>query len=359
MADSENRDSDGRVAGRAGERNFEILARYASLRPELEPRYLLQAAHLTTPATVWKYAQKAAQSRAHLVMLDLEDSIPRGDVQALQAGRANVIRAFTDLDWGNKLRFFRPRGLALDPGFEDVIAVIRGAGDRVDGLVYPKVESAEEVKSLDLTLEELERELGLAEGTFKVEVLIESVRAEQNLAEIAGASPRLIGLVFGAFDYWASLGIVSVPFRIDHPLLHDVRIRIVKAASVAGIPAIAEMNFNYPTSDKTDEQKQAALDEFRADALMARDLGFHGKWTGIPAQTAIALEVFGVPEELIADALSQAREFLEAERKGRGAAMIGGIMVDRAVDRMNRNVLKMAYAMGRMDDALARELGII
>ena len=49
-------------------------------------------------------------------MLDLEDSIPRGDDAKLAEGRANVIRSFNTLDWGSRLRFFRPRGLALDPG---------------------------------------------------------------------------------------------------------------------------------------------------------------------------------------------------------------------------------------------------
>ena len=67
-------------------------------------------AHLTCPATVWKYVESAAtKSAANLVMLDLEDSIPRGDDAKLAEGRANVIRSFNTLDWGTRLRFFRPR----------------------------------------------------------------------------------------------------------------------------------------------------------------------------------------------------------------------------------------------------------
>ena len=82
---------------------------------ELEPKYLLQMAHLTTPATVWKYVESAVtKSKANLVMLDLEDSIPRDNAALLEEGRANVIRAFNELDWGTRLRFFRPRGLELD-----------------------------------------------------------------------------------------------------------------------------------------------------------------------------------------------------------------------------------------------------
>ena len=39
--------------------------------------------------------------------------------------------------------------------------------------------------------------------------------------------------------------------------------------------------------------------------------------------------------------------------------MIDGKMADRATDRLNRNTLKKAYAMGQIDEALAKELGVI
>ena len=82
-------------------------------------------AHLTTPATVWKYVESAAtKSAANLVMLDLEDSIPRGKEELLHQGRENVVRAMKELDWGRRLKFFRPRGLALDPGHEDIQIIV-------------------------------------------------------------------------------------------------------------------------------------------------------------------------------------------------------------------------------------------
>src|SRR4249920_1915555 len=102
------------------ERNNRLLDRYQTQIIELEPKYLLQMAHLTTPATVWKYVESAVtKSKANLVMLDLEDSIPRDNPELLEQGRANVIRAFNELDWGPRLRFFRPRGLELDPAHSD------------------------------------------------------------------------------------------------------------------------------------------------------------------------------------------------------------------------------------------------
>src|SRR5438309_8741809 len=108
----------------AREYNTRLLNRYPGQLIELEPKYIVQMAHLTTPATVWKYIEGAVtKSTANLVMLDLEDSIPRNNPELLERGRANVIRAFNELDWGARLRFFRPRGIELDPAHEDIAAI--------------------------------------------------------------------------------------------------------------------------------------------------------------------------------------------------------------------------------------------
>ena len=321
---------------------------------DLEPRFLLQMAHLTTPATVWKYVEGACtKSAASLVMLDLEDSIPAGDDAALATGRANVVRAFRDLDWGHRLRFFRPRGRELDPDLEDVRVIVSACGDRIDGLVYPKVEDVDDVRRLDRTLDALDRS-----GRIKIEILIESVSGEEQAFEIAAASRRLAGLVYGAFDWWSSLGMVGERYRPDHPLVDHARARIVKAAASAGVPAIAEMTLNYPTKDKSPAEQEAALHECRRDAEHARAFGFRGKWTGIPAQTAIALEVFTLPDAVIDAAVEDAKLYAAALREGRGATMIKGRMADRATDRVNRVILATAFAMGRLDPAIARELGL-
>src|SRR5215510_15717616 len=142
-----------RITDAARERNTRLLDQYLDQMIDLEPKYLLQMAHLTTPATVWKYVETAAtKSKADLVMLDLEDSIPRDNQKLLEQGRANVIRAFNELDWGPRLRFFRPRGLELDPSHEDIATVVSSAGANLDGLIYPKIESVAEVRSIDETL---------------------------------------------------------------------------------------------------------------------------------------------------------------------------------------------------------------
>jgi citrate lyase subunit beta / citryl-CoA lyase len=344
----------------ARERNLKLIAEEKDRVIDLEPKFLVQMAHLTTPATVAKYVETAAtKSAANLVMLDLEDSIPRGNEELLKQGRDNVVHAVNDLDWGRRLRFFRPRGLALDPGHTDIIDVVSRCGTKLDGFIYPKTESAAEVVSIDHTLTSLEAQLGLPKGKIKIEVLIESANAEEQVFQIARASKRLVGLIFGAFDYWGSLRMVGEPYRTDHPLVDHARARIVKAAASVGIPAIAEMTLNYPTKEKSPEEQKAALDECRRDAEYAKAFGFRGKWTGIPAQTQIAIDVLSMSDEVIGEAVEAAKAFLQAEREGRGAVMIKGKMSDRATDRIYRVALKTAYALGRLDETTAKELHLV
>ncbi|MBZ0270416.1 hypothetical protein K8I61_00145 [bacterium] len=347
------------ITRRAGERNRRILATHHDTHVALDPKYRVQYAHLTVPATNMKYIEGAAKGKANLVMLDLEDSIPRGNDELLRQGRENIVNGYRDLDWGNKIRYFRPRGLALDPDFEDMAIIVTAGGAFIDGLIYPKIESAEEVRSIDQALTELEVAAGLPGGKMTFQVLIESVNAEEHVFEIAKASTRLTGLIFGAFDYWGSLGFPPHLYSADHPAVNDVRCRIVKAAASVGIPAIAEMTLNYPTREKTEEQKQAALDECRRDAELAFQYGFQGKWTGIPAQTDIAIDIFKISDERLQQAIKEMRAFLQAEKEGKGAVMIDGKMADRATDRINRSMLKQAWERGQVERDIMTEFALI
>ncbi len=101
-----------KIAKEADKGNRGILKERQVRTLDLLPaKYLAQYAHLSVPATVWKYIEKAPGTGANLVMLDLEDSTPRDNRALLNKGRENIIRAFTELDWGNSIKTFRPRGL--------------------------------------------------------------------------------------------------------------------------------------------------------------------------------------------------------------------------------------------------------
>ena len=63
---------------------------------------------LFVPAVRWPMIEKAAASAADVVCIDLEDSVPFD--QKIPA-RANVVRAFRELDFGRRARIFRMNAL--------------------------------------------------------------------------------------------------------------------------------------------------------------------------------------------------------------------------------------------------------
>ena len=63
------------------------------------------------------------------VCIDLEDAV---SVDEKQASRANVVRAFRELDFGRKLKAFRINALDTPFAYRDLVEVVEEAGDRLD-----------------------------------------------------------------------------------------------------------------------------------------------------------------------------------------------------------------------------------
>jgi citrate lyase beta subunit len=81
----------------------------------------LERSMLFVPATRWPVIQKAAASAADAVCIDLEDSVALNDKVT---SRANVIRAFQELDFGQRVRMFRMNDLQTPFAYRDLIEVV-------------------------------------------------------------------------------------------------------------------------------------------------------------------------------------------------------------------------------------------
>ncbi|MEZ5585017.1 MAG: aldolase/citrate lyase family protein [Candidatus Competibacteraceae bacterium] len=97
---------------------------------------------MLVPASNWGMIQKTAASWADAVCNDLEDAVT---VDEKEASRANVARAYKELDFGNKLRMYRINGLDTHYAYRDIIDVVEAAGDCIDLIVVPKVNRPEDV----------------------------------------------------------------------------------------------------------------------------------------------------------------------------------------------------------------------
>jgi citrate lyase beta subunit len=287
---------------------------------------------LFVPAGRWPMIEKAAASAADAVCLDLEDSVAPADKAA---ARANIVRAFRELDFGTRLRMFRINALDTPFAYRDLIEVVEGAGDHIDLVMLPKAGSPGDVAFVDTLLTQIELSRGFA-APIGIEAQIETASGFLYAREIAQASPRLEGLIFGPGDFAASMQmpLASIgefdPHDHAYPghRWHAVMQAIVAAARANGLRAM-----DGPFAAFRDTEG------FDRSARIARGLGFDGKQCIHPAQLESANRIFA-PEPA---EVEHARRVVEAYEKsvaeGRGAAALDGHMIDAANIRMARVIL--------------------
>jgi citrate lyase subunit beta/citryl-CoA lyase len=283
---------------------------------------------LAVPGSSLKMLDKAQGLPADQVFLDLEDAVAP---LAKPDARKNVVAALNEGDWGNKIRVVRVNDLTTPWTYRDVIEIVEGAGPNLDCVMLPKVQSAEHVAWLDLTLTQLEKSLGLTVGRIGIEAQIENARGLVNVDAIAGASPRVETIIFGPADFMASINMKSLVVGAlipDYPgdPYHYILMRILMAARMHDQQAI-----DGPFLQIRD------VDAFREVARRSAALGFDGKWVLHPGQIDAANEIYSPSQsdydhaELILDAY----EFYTSEAGGKlGAVMLGDEMIDEASRKM-------------------------
>mgnify|MGYP000565801253 CR=1 FL=1 len=295
----------------------------------------LRRSILSVPGHRAAMHSKAAAAAADVIMLDLEDSCPAAEKTA---AREAVLQSLQSLSWQARSLTLRINAVDSPFALRDLTEIIPRSGGRIETVVVPKVDSPAAIAFVDYTLRALEQEAGLTDP-IGIEAIIESARALRDADAIAAASPRLRCLVFGIADYSASIN-MPLTSHSGHgegdgiypgDPLHFVYSRLILSGKAAGLQVI-----DAPYGNFRDPEGLARA------AARSRALGFDGKWAIHPAQLD-ALNAAFAPG---ADEIRRAREVVEAydtaTAAGRGAAAIGGSMIDHASLRMARDVLDRA-----------------
>jgi citrate lyase beta subunit len=103
-------------------------------------------------------------------------------------------------------------------------------------ITYPKAVIPEQVTALADLLDQLETVLGLAAGSLRVELMIETTQSILVLQDLLQASRgRCIGAHFGAYDYTASCNITAAYQHMLHPACDFARGMMQVAYSGTGI----------------------------------------------------------------------------------------------------------------------------
>ena len=278
---------------------------------------LLRSA-LYVPGNNKRFHEKASTLDIDATVLDLEDSVPPDDKET---ARSLVREAAKTLAAKGVEVYVRMNAPTSDLGIEDIRLL---ASANVRGFVVPKVRGTEDVNLVERTLNSVE-EKGKSHR-FEILPLIETAAGVVRSFEIALASPRVVGLIFGAFDYTFDMGTSWSREGIESSF---ARQKIPIDARAAGISAIDTV---YP--DPNDEEG------FLNDVKVGRRLGYTGKTIIHPKQIAAVNAIFSPTENELEWARKVIDAYGPALQRGKGAILLDGSLVDMVHFRRAKDILK-------------------
>jgi citrate lyase subunit beta/citryl-CoA lyase len=295
-------------------------------------RQRLQRSELAVPGSNQKMIERAAESEADYVFLDIEDAVAPADKEQ---ARANIIKALNDIDWRarGKTICVRINGIDTHYMYRDLIDVMERAGHRVDTILVPKVGVPADLYLCEAVMNQIEMAKGIKEPVG-LEALIETALGMANVEAIArDGSRRLEAMHFGVADYAAynkartvNIGGLNPDYPGDQ--WHAALSRMTVACRAYGLRPI-----DGPFGDFNDP------DGYLAAGRRAAALGMEGKWAIHPSQIALANQVFSPTETETGRAHRILEALAEAAKAGKGAAQLDGKMIDAASARMAENVI--------------------
>jgi citrate lyase subunit beta/citryl-CoA lyase len=276
---------------------------------------------LYMPSSNERALEKAKAIGCDGLILDLEDAVAP---DAKPAAREAAAAAAASGEYGRRTVTIRVNGIGPQWHDDDIVAAAQ-AGPA--GVVVPKVNSADEVRSLVAALEKA----GAPDHT-RLWAMVETPEAIFNVRELAAASDRLAVLVMGTNDLVKELYAEHVPGRA--PLLTALSLSLL-AARAAGV-----MILDGVYNDVKDTEG------FLAECQQGRELGFDGKTLVHPGQVDGANEAFAPSEQAVEDA----RGILRAWEDGRGSGVVTyrGKMVENLHVESARRTLTIADAIGAL-----------
>ncbi len=323
-----------------------------------------RAIHFFDPSNA-KMAAKVPQmvGTVDVLLGNLEDAIRADNKEAARRGLVTIAQ---ETDFGTTQLWTRVNSLDSPWVLDDLTTLVAEIGDKLDVIMVPKVQGAEDIAYVDRLLAQLEARAGLTEPLL-VHAILETARGVANVEEICGASPRMQGLSLGPADLAADRRMKTTRVGGGHPgyvvrgdrdvadpdaprpsyqqdLWHYTIARMVDACAAHGI-------FPYygPFGDIADPV--ACEDQFRNAYL----LGCVGAWSLHPTQIEIANRVFSPSADDIAHARRVVAALEANGGDGTGAVMLDGKMEDDASLKQCLVLVELADQLAERDPAL-REL---
>jgi citrate lyase beta subunit len=283
---------------------------------------------LYVPGNEQRKIEKATTLDVDSVCLDLEDGVA---ANRKREARVAVARALRELDFGRAERLARINAIGSGLEEDDLVAILPA---RPDGIVVPKLSSADQVRWVSQWIAAFEGARGWGLRSVRLLAMIETARGIVDLPQIASADARLEGLIFGAEDYAADIGAFRT--REGWEVLY-ARSAVVTCAAAFGQQAIDLLNVDFRD-----------LERLRDEARQGASMGFAGKQIIHPNQIAPVQEAFTPDDEAIGQAQRILHAAAEHQAAGSGAFALDGKMVDSPIVKGAERVLARARAAGKI-----------
>jgi malyl-CoA/(S)-citramalyl-CoA lyase len=323
-----------------------------------------RAIHFFDPSNE-KMAAKVPQmvGQVDVLLGNLEDAVKADNKEAARAG---LVKIAQETDFAPTQLWTRINALDSPWVLDDLTTLVTEIGDKLDVIMVPKVQGAEDIQYVDRLLAQLEAKAQL-QRPILVHAILETARGVVNVEEICGASPRMQGLSLGPADLAADRRMKTTRVGGGHPgyvvredpnpdqpdatrtthqqdLWHYTIARMVDACTMHGI-----YPYYGPFGDISDVT--ACEDQFRNAFL----LGCVGAWSLHPRQIEIANRVFSPS----VDDIRHARRVVAAMGDGTGAVMLDGKMEDDASLKQCLVLVELAEQLAEIDPQLKKQYDAI
>lgn len=263
---------------------------------------------LFVPANKPEFLAKAASRGASVIIVDMEDAVPAADKQAT---RLVINQQLADIkNTGQKLV------LRTNTEIEQLVADLSAIDiNNIDGLMLPKLESADYLNTVGDYLNRLELAQGKALGSTALIGLIESPKAVMVAADIALASERLACLAIGSEDLALSLGVIPTEESLSAAIG-----QVILAAKNANVGLLAVSGSLAQFRD---------LVAYEQQVISAAGQGCTGALCIHPAQVSIVNQHYGPTDKQLAWA-NAVLDAVAVSPQG-GVWQVDGAMVDAPV----------------------------
>jgi len=275
---------------------------------------------LYVPVLVEKYLDKALNSGAEAIILDLEDSVPLANKDKAREKLSDTINKLKGYDISLFVRVNAPWRLMI----RDLEAAVLSG---VTAIMCPKIKSAWHVKEISNVIHQLESERGITPGTIGLVAIVEDPESYFNLEQIAVADPRILWVSLGTEDLAAELGVDPSDEKGG---LKYAKFQTVMANKKAGLEPVGLVSSMANFRD---------LERLKIIAEDSKKMGFVGATCIHPSQVPVINKAFSPSEEERKWALRVKNLFEESLSKGSASVSMDGSMIDTPVYKRAKNII--------------------